>query len=50
MSRKNLASFMGTTPETVSRRLGEFEEAGWIRQTGQRKITIIDLDALLLAE
>lgn len=50
MSRKNLASFMGTTPETVSRRLGEFEEAGWIRQTGQRKITILDLDALLLAE
>ena len=50
MSRKNLASFMGTTPETVSRRLGEFEEAGWIRQSGQRKITILDLDALLLAE
>ena len=50
MSRKNLASFMGTTPETVSRRLGEFEEAGWIHQIGQRKITILDLDALLLAE
>src|SRR5690606_29785511 len=31
MSRRNLASFLGTTPETVSRRLGEFEEAGWIR-------------------
>ena len=50
MSRRYLASYLGTTPETVSRRLGEFEEAGWIRQTGQRKITILNLDALLLAD
>lgn len=48
MSRRHLASFLGTTPETVSRRLGEFVEAGWIAQTGQRQITILDLDALLL--
>ncbi|WP_323016521.1 Crp/Fnr family transcriptional regulator [Castellaniella sp.] len=50
MSRRHLASFLGTTPETVSRRLGEFEDSGWIRQTGQRKIEILDLDALLLVE
>lgn len=50
MSRRYLASYLGTTPETVSRRLGEFEEAGWIQQSGQRKITILDLDALLLVE
>lgn len=50
MSRRNLASFLGTTPETVSRRFGEFEDAGWIRQSGRRKITILDLDALLLVE
>ena len=50
MSRRYLASFLGTTPETVSRRLGEFEDAGWIQQTGQRKIAILDLDALLLVE
>lgn len=50
MSRRHLASFLGTTPETVSRRLGEFEDAGWIEQTGQRKITILDLNSLLLAE
>lgn len=50
MSRRYLASYLGTTPETVSRRLGEFEDAGWIHQTGQRKVTILDLDALLLAE
>jgi CRP-like cAMP-binding protein len=48
MSRKDLASYLGTSPETISRRLTEFEEAGWIRQTGQREIEIVDLDALLL--
>lgn len=50
MSRKYIASFLGTTPETVSRRLGEFEEAGWIKQKGQRNITILNLDALLLVD
>lgn len=50
MSRRHLASFLGTTPETISRRFGEFEEAGWIRQSGPRRITIVDLDALLLLE
>lgn len=48
MSRKNLASYLGTTPETISRRFTEFEEAQWIAQSGQRKIEILDLDALLL--
>lgn len=40
MSRKNLASYLGTTPETLSRRFTEFENNGHINQTGQRKITI----------
>ncbi|MFD2114243.1 Crp/Fnr family transcriptional regulator [Paenibacillus yanchengensis] len=48
MSRKDLASFLGTTPETVSRKLTEFEAAGWIRQHKGQTIEIIDLDALLL--
>lgn len=47
MSRKDLASYLGTTPETVSRKLGEFEAAGYIKQNGQRKINIIDADELL---
>ena len=49
MSRKDLASHLGTTPETVSRKLTDFENAGWIKQNGQREIIIMDLDALLLA-
>ena len=48
MTRKDLASHIGTSPETISRKLAEFEESGWIRQMGQRDIKILDLDALLL--
>lgn len=48
MSRRDLASHLGTTPETVSRKLTDFQDAGWIRQTSQRAIDVIDLDALLL--
>lgn len=48
-SRKDIASHLGTSPETVSRKLTEFENAGWISQISQRKIKILDIDALLLA-
>lgn len=47
MSKKDLASYLGTTPETLSRRLSEFEASGAIVQNGQRKITIKD-DAQLM--
>lgn len=46
MSRKDLASYLGTTPETISRKLAGFEDAGWIEQRGQRTIRIIDKAAL----
>ncbi|HLS20263.1 MAG TPA: Crp/Fnr family transcriptional regulator [Bacillota bacterium] len=48
MSKKDLASFLGTTPETLSRRLADFEAAGYIQQQGQRKIKVLDIDELLL--
>jgi len=47
MSKKDLASYLGTTPETLSRRLAEFEEEGLIKMKGQREIVIQDLDGLL---
>lgn len=46
MPKKDIASYLGTTPETVSRKLAEFQERGWIDQTGQRKIKILDREAL----
>ena len=47
MSKKDIASYLGTTPETLSRRLTQFEEQGYIQQKGQRKIEVLDLDGLL---
>lgn len=46
MSKKDLASHLGTTQETVSRRLASFQTNGWIEQTGQRQITLLDEVAL----
>src|SRR5690625_2273626 len=48
MSRKDLASYLGTTPETVSRKLSEFEDSGLIEQQGQRHMRLLDIDKLLL--
>ncbi|MFZ2943781.1 MAG: helix-turn-helix domain-containing protein, partial [Latilactobacillus curvatus] len=48
MNRKDLASYLGTTPETVSRKLADFENEGYIKQKASRKIEILDLDGLLL--
>lgn len=48
MSKKDLASYLGTTPETISRRLADLEADDYITQIGQREIEILDLDGLLL--
>lgn len=48
MNRKDLASYLGTTPETISRKLSLFEEQGWIHQAGMKTVEILDLDAILL--
>ncbi|MGX7108489.1 Crp/Fnr family transcriptional regulator [Facklamia miroungae] len=47
MSRKDIASFLGTSPETLSRKFKEFEEAGLIHQLSPKQIEILDLDELL---
>lgn len=48
MSRKDLSSYLGTSPETVSRKLSELENQGYIKQKEHKRIEIIDLDGLLL--
>jgi len=48
MSKKDLASYLGTTPETISRKLHDFEVSGYIKQLGGRKIEITDADGLLM--
>lgn len=46
ISKKDLASHIGMTQETLSRKLSNFQEKGWIRQEGQRKIIILNRDTL----
>lgn len=48
MSRKDLASYLGTSPETISRKLSDLEMQGYIKQKAHKKIEILDLDGLLL--
>lgn len=47
LSKKDLASYLGTTPETLSRRLAAFEDRGWIRQGPRGRVEIRDRDALI---
>lgn len=49
ISKKDVASYLGMTPETLSRRLAQFEEAGWLRLVGNRDVDILDEPALARA-
>lgn len=46
MSKKDLASYLGTTQETVSRRLSNFQVNGLIGQKGHRNIKIMNKSGL----
>ena len=48
MTRADLASYLGTTPEPISRRLAVLEGQGYIQQLTHKQIKIVDLDGLLL--
>ncbi|NLW14847.1 MAG: Crp/Fnr family transcriptional regulator [Erysipelothrix sp.] len=47
-SKKDMASLLGMSSETLSRKLREFEELEYISLKGQRNVTILDKDALEL--
>lgn len=46
ISKKDLASHIGMSRETLSRKLTSFEKKGWIKQEGQRTIKIVNREAL----
>lgn len=48
ISKKDLASYLGTTPETISRKFTSLENEGLIKQLPKNTIKIHDLDQLLL--
>ena len=47
MSKKDLATYLGTTPETISRKFSSLEERGLIKRHTQKCVEIFDLDELL---
>lgn len=46
MSQKDLASYLGTTQETISRRLAAFQTEGMIQQKGHRQIDVLNYEKL----
>ena len=48
MAKKDVASYLGTTPETFSRRLHELSTAGAISVSGRRGVVIHDVAGLIL--
>ncbi|WP_216629080.1 Crp/Fnr family transcriptional regulator [Cytobacillus massiliigabonensis] len=46
LSKKELASYLGTTPESISRKLAEFQEQGFLILSGQKNIKLLELDQL----
>lgn len=47
MAKKDVASHLGTTPETLSRKLRQLADDGVVRLEGRRGIVILDFDALV---
>ncbi len=50
LSRKDLASYLGTSPETISRKFKELESLNLIQQLSPRRIKIFSLDKLLYSQ
>ena len=46
MAKQEIAAYLGTTPETLSRRLAALSASGLIELDGRRNLRILDIDGL----
>ncbi|MEV8146391.1 Crp/Fnr family transcriptional regulator [Specibacter sp. NPDC078709] len=46
IAKKDVASFLGLTPETLSRKLAQFEASGWLRLHPRRTVELLNVPAL----
>jgi CRP/FNR family transcriptional regulator, anaerobic regulatory protein len=46
LSREDLANYIGVTRETISRKLGSLQDEGILKLEGNKRIVILDLEAL----
>lgn len=47
MAKKDVASYLGTTPETLSRRLADLVADGVVELSGRREVVVLDADRLV---
>ena len=47
LAKKDVASLLGTTPETLSRRLAQLAEDGLVRLAGGREVELLDVPGLV---
>ncbi|MBT9672051.1 Crp/Fnr family transcriptional regulator [Secundilactobacillus kimchicus] len=50
LAKKDLAAYLGTSPESISRKLTAFSKAGLINQSGRNHIELVDVDGLMLVK
>lgn len=50
IAKKDLAAYLGTSPETISRKLTQFSNQHLISQSGRSLVTILNADGLMTIE
>ncbi|WP_246147578.1 Crp/Fnr family transcriptional regulator [Secundilactobacillus folii] len=50
LQKKDLAAYLGTSPETISRKLKQFSTDGLITQKGRNHITLCNVDGLMMVD
>src|SRR5699024_4135896 len=50
LKKKDIATYLGTTPETISRKLTSLDKQGMIKKITNNKFKILDADRLMMID